>query len=632
VDAPKHGTPARSGRAALAVIAAAVLAAGILATAAPAGAATQPPVAPAAAAPTAPCTDQAVASCLLPYPSARWIVPDASTATGVRIDVPADVLPARILDQFGPGGTVADAFGGADGFSPLTPIIFELTAPVDPATLPADGGDALAVYDVTAGTRVPVRAEVSSDANRLGAGDRIVWAWPATRFAYGHRIVAVVTDVLRGRGGAAITPARGLSTDPSAAAAARSAQLRGDLEAVAPATTWDSLLSATEFVVRSQANITDDLDAMAAVVRSQDHPIRDVHLGPSLIGGAAAVTGQVQVTDFRDDDGVIRRGAAATARPHWIDFLMTLPSTPAGPAGAPVVIYGHGITASKETMAVVASTNATRGMATVGIDVPNHGSRQWEGGWILDLAHPRSIGRLTSLPLQGELDELSLLMAVRQHFGDLDLLPFDLLSGRSGDGMADLDPSRVLYEGTSMGGFLGASFTALAPELDGAFLQVAGSGILDTLAHSLIWPLFTSVEPSGASAGDTEALLGVVSMLLDPADNTYVLDRIVAERTPLWLEYAANDGVVPNTSSDRMLSLLGLPIDGPTTAPVPAGLPRVSALPPSGSGATQAPTDYLDGNWAKPLLTHVTFVDPIPMAALDAWLDQRLESTGAASP
>jgi hypothetical protein len=565
-----------------------------------------------------------VTSCLLPYPSDRWIVEDPSTPTGVRLDVPADVLPPKIAAQLGPGGTIADVFGGADGFSPLTPIVFELPEPVDPATLPTDGGGAFGVFDVTTGERLPVRVEISPDANRLGAGDRIVMAWPVTRFGAGHRVVAVLTDALRARGGSPLPRAAGL--DPSAAgspaAAARTARLAADVERVAPGW-WGRAVSVTGFVVRSLVGITGDVDAMAAVVRSQDHPVRGLAIGPSLIGGAAAVTGQVQVTDFRDENGVIPRGDAIVGTPHWVDFLMVLPARPASAAGAPIAIYGHGILASKETMLAVSGTNAAKGIATVGIDVPNHGSRQDEGGFLLDLTTPRRFPRLTSMALQAELDELSLLEAVRHHFGRIDLMPWNLLTGSRPDGVPELDPSRVLYEGTSMGGFL---------ELLGGFLQVPGSGIIDTLYHSLIWLLFTSVMPAGVSPGDAQALVGAVGMLLDRADNTHLLDRIRRAGTPLWVAYSADDGIVPNTSTDRMLSILGLPIEGPTSAAVPAGIVRVSSMPADGTGATQTPTGYLAGNWAKPLLTHVAFADPVPMAALRTWLDQRLESTPTAGP
>lgn len=586
-----------------------------------AGASTRIAAAPAT---SRPCTDAAVVSCLLPYPSDRWQVSDPTTATGVRVVVPADAVPANLARQLGPGASVEAAFAGADGFSALSPVYFELPTPVEPSTLPADGGDAFVIYDVTTGRRVPIRAEVSLDAERLGAGKRIVVAWPAVRFDYGHRVIAVLTDHLRGPQGATLPRPAGFATPQSSAASDRLSAMRADLAAAAPAIPWASVVTATAFTVRSQANVTDDVDRMAAVVRATDHPIRGVRIGPSLIGGAAAVTGQVRVTDFRNADGVIPAGGTGSVSQRWVDFVMTMPAKPASAAGAPVAIYGHGLMAFKETMIAVAPMNASKGIATVGIDVPNHGSRQNEGGWLFDLATPKKFGRLTSMPLQGELDELSLLMAIKSHFSEIDLMPWTWWSGSSGDGRADLDTSRVLYEGTSMGGFLGASFASLAPELDGAFFQVAGSGILDTLAHSILWLLFAPVEPSGAKPGDAQALIATATMLLDRADNTNVLDRLAASDMPVWLAYARQDGTVPNTSSNRMIALLDLPLDGRQMVPVPPGIARVAAMPLDGRGASQIPTFGLDANPFKALLAHTSFADPQPMRVLSDWLSARL--------
>ena len=82
----------------------------------------------------------------------------------------------------------------------------------------------------------------------------------------------------------------------------------------------------------------------------------------------AVVSGEVLLTDFRNADGVAR--AAHGPTPSWERFVLVLPERAAGPAGAPVVIYGHGITTSKESMIVTASTNARMGLATIGIDPP----------------------------------------------------------------------------------------------------------------------------------------------------------------------------------------------------------------------------------------------------------------------
>ncbi len=69
-----------------------------------------------------PCAIGAVRSCALPYPSDEFTVADPTSSTGRRIEMPPELVPAALLDQLGPGATIDDAFGGADGFSAITPV------------------------------------------------------------------------------------------------------------------------------------------------------------------------------------------------------------------------------------------------------------------------------------------------------------------------------------------------------------------------------------------------------------------------------------------------------------------------------------------------------------------------------
>ncbi len=597
-------------------------------TAAQTGAATPSPVVGAKASAGHSCNSQAVVSCLLPYPSEQYLRHDPSSATGYRVEVPQDILPAELLDQLGPGATIEQTYGHADGFSALSPVVFELPDVADPSSLPADGGEAFVVIDLGTGERVPMKVEVSADAERLWAKDRIVVGFPADRFRSGGRYLAVLTDQLSGPGGAAIR--RGPGLDPATASTEldrhRARRLDLQLAATLPDLDPAHVLAATSFVVRSDEDVTDDIDRMAAMVRADEHPIRNVWVTPSLIGGAQVVTGQVRVTDFRDADGVIPWGEAITPSQHWIEFMAVLPYYPASPAGAPVAIYGHGLTVQRESMLAVSAENAARGIATIGVDIPNHGSRSWdEGGFLLELATPYRFGRLASMPLQGIMDNLSLLMAVKTSFASLDVHPVqNWLTNSWGNGVPDLDTRHVLYQGTSMGAILGTSFVALAPELDGAFIQVGGTGIVDTIFHSLLWPLFASIAPWGSTAGDAHALVGAAGMLLDRADNVYLLDRIREHGTPFHLAYGVGDLVVPNTSSDRMIRALDLPL----VAPVYQEVPRarvVDAMPADGIGASQIPASGVTSNEiVAGFLAHVSFVDARSTADMALWLDGRL--------
>lgn len=579
-------------------------------------------------APPRPCAVAAARSCALPFPSDEFTVADPTTPTGRRVEIPDELFPASVLRMLGPGTTPSQAAQGADGFSAVTPIMFEFAEPVLPASLPADGGDVLAVFDLTTGERVPIRAEVPVEVIRHGAPDTIVSAWPLTRFEFGHTYIARISDALRTHTGAPAPAAAGLArgSDPHVAS------LRDDLRRVEgdrwDGDAWDSVRSATRFTVRSESNATSELDLMVQVVRSTDHPLRGVEVAPPVLipDAAAVVTGEVRIDDFRDEHGVAR--AANGARDTWVRFVMVLPRHAAGPKGAPVVIYGHGLTAAKETMLFTAATNARAGLATIGIDVPNHGDRQaGQGGYLLDIANSAQLGRLASMPLQGVVDHVSLLMAVQDHLGQLELTVPAWLD-RPSSPAVPLDTETILYEGTSMGGVLGAAFVALAPEIDGAFLQVAGSGIADTIFHSVLWILFMGVVPPGVSAGDAYALMGGATMLLDHADNTNLLGRIQARGTPVFLAYGVGDGIVRNEMTDRMISLLDLPLVGEqlTGIGVPFRTSGTDSVPADGHGVAQLwPYSSAD---LQSVAAHLVFGQEHSERLLEQWLAGRLAAEG----
>lgn len=563
-------------------------------------------------------------SCALPYPSDEFTVADPTTLTGRRTAVPESILPASVMSQFGPGVSVEEAFGSADGFASLSPVVFELDRGIDRDSLPPDGGDVLKVFDVDSGLAQPIRAEVQTDAGRLGAADTIVVAWPLTRWEPGHRYVARLTDGVTSPHGPVLRAPGVVDVRSPFLSSVRAdlARIEGDR--------WDEVVQATRFTVRSASDATAALDAMVAATRAADHPIRNLEIGPPLFAdhAGAVVRGEVLVSDFRDADGVIR--PFSTPTPRWEKFMLVVPERPAGPDGAPIVVYGHGLTVSKETMLTAAGVNAARGAATIGIDVPNHGERQEdEGGYLLDLTNPAKFGRLVSMPIQGVVDHVSLVEAI-ENLDGLDLSPWRF-GGPDGDGVADLDTSRLLYEGTSMGGVLGASVVALSPELGGGYLQVAGTGITDIIYHSMLWVAFLAIVPPGTSAGDAAALMGAVTMLLDPVDNVNLLPRLRQSGPPLFVQYGIGDEIVPNVNTERMISMLGLPLVGERLADWTPGFamvdPAGDEIPADGWGVRQIRDPAFD-EISQTIMGHLSFMDPTAMATMDAWLRNRLVAMG----
>lgn len=569
----------------------------------------------------------AVRSCALPYPSDQLTVADPTTPTGRRLSLPHDLIPAAAQDALGPGAKLADVQHGADGFSAVGPVIFELDRSVDPGSLPGDGGDVVRAFDVATGEPVSMRVELSFDALLRGGAGTIVMAWPMTRWEPGHTYVARLADGLTSPTG---PPGRPSGMDGPVGSFISS--VRADLARI-EGDRWSNTVAATRFTVRSVESATADLDAMVATARRTDHPVRNLSTVPPIFvsSGSALVSGEVLLTDFRDENGVARPQHAAKT---WAPFLMALPAKAAGPDGAPVVVYGHGLMATKETLLVVAETNAARGFATIGIDVPNHGARQdGQGGFLLDITKAETLGRLASMPLQGEVDTVSLVEAITTHMSELDLAGSGPAGWMAPDGVADLDTSRVFYQGSSMGGVLGASSAAHLDELQGAYMQVPGSGIVDILYHSVLWPLFAGIIPSGLGAGDSAALQGVATLLLDRADNSYLLDRLRGADRPVFVQYGVGDWVVPNDHTQRLADLADLPLVGPEIAPLRVDLRRIDgdAIPADGRGIAQVDPVNSPEEVAF-FLAHLSFVtEPASFDLLDRWLVNRLEATGLAA-
>ncbi|MEZ5171563.1 MAG: hypothetical protein R3A49_12585 [Acidimicrobiia bacterium] len=577
------------------------------------------------------CHSMSIGTCALPFPSNEWTVPDASSPTRIRLAVPDGIVPDAVMAELPASFTPTELFNSDDGFSAAGPVVFELPTSLKRATLPDDGGNAVVVYDLTTGERADVRVHEYQDAANRGRHGTIVQAWSRTHWEWGHTYVAAVTTQLGKQAGGTFDPAPAGSGD----AAGRSFLAGKGFDA-------DDLVSLTTFTVRSEADATDDIDAMAAEVRAQEHPVRSVKALPNFLGlpgVSTVVTGQVRTTDFRNSEGQVRFEPGDTGKTNWVDFTMTVPSKRLD-GGSPVAIYGHGLGIFKESLIVVAGQNAHRGVATISIDQPNHGSRQGpDGGYIFELTRPSEVDRLTGIIEQSPLDHLSLMLALPE-LADLDVAPFNLFDPLAADGVADLETGRVLYEGTSLGGVLGTAFVSIAPELEGAAVQVAGVGITSILSGSIFWEIginsagvgFKGVVPRSATAGEAAVLTASVQHELDDADAINLVERIPENGTPMLDLYAMGDGLVPNYSSEAFARLAQLPQYDRVLKPIP-GVPHAGpTLPADGTGIWQIDTGNVPQfpgglSVISDLLEHVSFVQNRANAQLTTWIDDRLAAT-----
>jgi hypothetical protein len=187
-----------------------------------------------------------------------------------------------------------------------------------------------------------------------------------------------------------------------------------------------------------------------------------------------------------------------------IFFNLFIPSGPRPTNGWPVAIFGHGFTDSKQGAPfAVASVLAHNGIASISINVVGHGfgpnstltvnqgatsTTFLEGGRGVD---QDGNGQITSaegsstfvLSPQGTIGSRD---ALQQTVANLMELVRAIQGGvdADGDGLQDLDPTRIYYAGQSFGGIYGTIFLGIEPDVHVGVPNVPGGPIIDIVRLS----------------------------------------------------------------------------------------------------------------------------------------------------
>ncbi len=561
-----------------------------------------------------PCNPVSVSACGLPFPSDMFTVADRRSPTGRRIDVDDALVTASYTSQVPRSTSPSRVLDGATGFSASTPVLFELDGAPDPASLPADGGDALVAYDTTTGDRVAVRVEVDAEAAGTTQPSAGVRAWPAVRFDHAHHYVVALTSALHRRDGSPYTPSRGFAavlTGSPSPVTTHYAPVLAFLAAhgVAP----ETLVSATDFTVRDEHDVQSRMLAPVAKATARPHGVRiDRVEATGKPASSLTVYGHVALTSFQDrGDGAFR--AFGAGRPYRTTFQLVVPAS-AATAPAPVAIFGHGYGGNKTRMVEFLADNDSAGIATLAIDWSNRGTRTLkDGGYVLSLDQPPEQARFVSMFQQGVVDVASLRRAVATSLAVLDVQP----SG--GDGVPDLDADHVMYEGTSYGGLLGATALAAVGGLDGGILHVCGLGLMDIFVRLPVWPLQKGLIPRDGPGTDAAVGVALLQHAVDPAEPANWAHRYRTPpggglSRPVLLQYGEGDAWVPNASSRALIDVAGLP-------EVVAPLPETGS--PFGDGYGRQMVTNTQGvpEWAWPMYAHAfATTQPEARAVTSAWL------------
>ncbi|HWX10225.1 MAG TPA: Ig-like domain-containing protein [Gaiellaceae bacterium] len=229
-------------------------------------------------------------------------------------------------------------------------------------------------------------------------------------------------------------------------------------------------------------------------------PFSAVPVFPGAIGTAAY--GSFTSPDYENAQRVIPTigtGFFSSPTPQGTNtlyFNLWLPSGPEPANGWPVAIVGHGFTDSKQGFPITtASTLAHNGIATIAINVVGHG-----GGPLGTMTVTRTDGPPVTFSAggrgidqdgNGTIDSTEGVNAappfsavgnrdgLRQTVIDLMQLVREIQVGIdvNGDGIPDLNASKIGYFGQSFGGIYGTTLMAVEPDIHAGVVNVPGGSI-----------------------------------------------------------------------------------------------------------------------------------------------------------
>jgi len=482
-----------------------------------------------------------------PFPSDRFTVSDFTHNTLRRVRLPKPDCAVRPSDC-----ADIDVLNALDGFSTQPLITVPFDGEIDVTTV----GSAT-VYLVNLGDTLSLRGfghKVGINQVRWDPATKTLAFEPDALLEQHSRYLLVVTDGVRDASGKKIKSGGfgdvfGIGDDRDTAGYRRAlrdavlAQRAGGHEIVAGALFTTQSISADLHKIMGQIKASTPAPAEFVIGSSASGPTRAVFPVSGIAGiqfnrqigsapsfassflptpalnvvpGAVAqiAYGRFRSPDYQTAAKVIPPTGTLTGAPlpqGHNDLTLQL-FVPAGakPAGGwPVAIFGHGFTDSMYGAPwTVASVLASRGIATLSINVVGHGGGALgnlavlrngglppvvvsAGGRGIDQDGNGNIDSTEGANAVGALSAIGSRDGLRQTVVDLMQLVRQLEVGMDvdGDGAADLDANRIYYAGQSFGGIYGTILLGVEPRIAAGVPNVPGGSITEVARLGAFRPL-----------------------------------------------------------------------------------------------------------------------------------------------
>jgi dienelactone hydrolase len=508
-----------------------------------------------------------------------------------------------------------------DGFAVSANLLFEFTGPVDAATITPQN---VKLYRMGMGEPVLVPADVTlmddlthvivtpkslplpegtTFAVVVTRGVRDADGQEIVRMPAGHFLMATSTVFENGA-------SRVKAVDDVDAVRLEGA--RAELAPLLETIGRDDVVAAWPFTTMT---IQDNLDAIADLPERLGVPVDPANVehqtpGEALAEFALAISSLVRVGDvyhgtisspqFLDDT----TRAWRTDGQHVVEdiaFTMTVPRNLPEGKPVPVVIFGHAICTERRFVLALGDALAAKGFVAISIDFPYHGTRThcFKGGPI-SLPNPQTGELMTIEPCQSGTTcapdgrcvdaaghgnalaqwpvinmptasgaafiEVEQIASTKDHFKQavIDLRALER-SLRKGDWESvigrPIDTTRIYYAGQSLGGIIGATYLAVAPDVRRAVLNVPGADLVDMFDTSGWFAshvdAFFTREGIEDGSFEAERFLDVGRWFMDAVDPQSVGAR-TGDRE-LLIQMALLDFIIPNWSTKTLDDLTGAP-------------------------------------------------------------------------
>ena len=516
--------------------------------------------------------------CGFPFPSNVYLKEDPTTATGYRVNFGETTLPLANSGY----QNVPDLLNQSDGFSPVSgPMVFLPGATATGLTSPFTPEDSLdpdaltIILNALTGERVPHFAEVDMSTDE--DDKRTLLLRPVVRLDDSTRYIVAIRGVVDADGvavpaGEVFTALRdGTDSDEPSVEARRA--LYDDIFAHLDGSgvDRDDLQIAWDFTTASRENNTGRLltmrDQALAALDDDDGPaytITSVELDPSP-HLAAVIEGTITVPLYLDDAGpggfmvLDEDGAPVQNGTTEYPFLIMIPNSCLdAPCG--LVQYGHGLFGDRYSLRDDTYEELLDGYGGIGFAMDLIGMSGDDVPSIAGAAVSGDLSQFATIPDRSQQNFVNMVLAMRMMMGSMSRDPAFTL-----DGAVQVDTSQRVYFGGSQGGIYGATYMAVATDVERGLLAVPGMSYSLMLPRSVYWGVYASpfLEMVISDPRDGQLSLGYIQMLWDRAEPSGYAPYITGDNLPntpdhrVLIMEAIGDHQVPNLSSELLARAVG---------------------------------------------------------------------------